>query len=81
MPSGIAAVEDRKTSRILIKPKQPGRYCFIKISCLRKYVWIFPPGRCQGTEREVVNVFSFLWKKKFDRKLKCILKEKPPSRV
>lgn len=62
MPSGIAAVEDRKASRILIKPNQPGRYCFIKISCLRKNLGISQ--RCQGTEKKVgfFHVFSFLWK-------------------
>lgn len=65
MPSGIAAVEDRKASRILIKPNQPGRYCFIKISFLlseKKYLGISQ--RCQGTEKKVVffHVFSFLWK-------------------
>lgn len=82
MPSGIAAVEDRKASGILIKPEQPGRYCFIKISCLRKNVWIFSPGRYQRTEKKVVcSYFFFPLENIFDRKLKHILKEKPPSQV
>lgn len=36
MPSGIAAAEDGKASRILIKSKQPGRYRFVKISLQKK---------------------------------------------
>lgn len=65
MPSGIAAAEDRKASRILIKSKQPGRYCFVKISLLKKTFKYFPMEGVEGQRERLLfvnGVFFFLWK-------------------